>query len=87
MATVGRVVQNPSPSLPSKGTTPQTARLSYSKMADDEYDPTQDDDVASDHLDDEDAPGPSKRKAAATGTGAKDDVRPSYLSGLHMNRM
>jgi hypothetical protein len=41
-------------------------------MPDDDYDPTQDDDVASDHLDDDNAPGPSKRKTAAGG--AKDDV-------------
>lgn len=41
-------------------------------MADDDYDPNQDDDVASDHLDDE-APGPSKRKGAAAG-GKKGDV-------------
>jgi hypothetical protein len=46
---------------------------------DDEYDPTQDDDVASDHIDDEDAPGPSKRKAATKGAGGKDDVRPGLL--------
>lgn len=41
-------------------------------MADDDYDPNQDDDVASDHLDDE-APGPSKRKQTAAG-GGKGDV-------------
>jgi hypothetical protein len=41
-------------------------------MPDDDYDPTQDDDVASDHLDDDNVPGPSKRKTAAGG--AKDDV-------------
>ena len=40
---------------------------------DGEYDPTQDDDVASDHIDDDEA-GPSKRKQAGTG-GGKDDVR------------
>jgi len=40
-------------------------------MADDDYDPNQDDDVASDHLDDE-APGPSKRKTTAGG--GKGDV-------------
>lgn len=41
---------------------------------DGEYDPTQDDDVASDHIDDDEA-GPSKRKTAGKGTG-KDDVSP-----------
>jgi hypothetical protein len=41
------------------------------KMADDDYDPNQDDDVASDHLDDE-APGPSKRKVTAAGAGKGD---------------
>jgi len=40
-------------------------------MADDDYDPNQEDDVASDHLDDE--PGPSKRKVTAAG-GSKGDV-------------
>lgn len=40
---------------------------------DGEYDPTQDDDVASDHIDDDEA-GPSKRKTTGTG-GGKDDVR------------
>ena len=45
-------------------------------MGDDDYDPNQDDDVASDHLDDE-APGPSKRKVTAAG-GKKGDVSPPY---------
>lgn len=39
---------------------------------DNDYDPTNDDDVASDHIDD-DEPGPSKRKTTAA-EGAKDDV-------------
>jgi hypothetical protein len=46
-------------------------------MGDDDYDPNQDDDVASDHLDDE-APGPSKRTVTAAG-GKKGDVSPLYL--------
>jgi hypothetical protein len=45
-------------------------------MGDDDYDPNQDDDVASDHLDDE-APGPSKRTVTAAG-GKKGDVSPPY---------
>lgn len=44
-------------------------------MGDDDYDPNQDDDVASDHLDDE-APGHSKRKVTAAG-GGKGDVSPA----------
>jgi hypothetical protein len=43
-------------------------------MGDDDYDPNQDDDVASDHLDDE-APGPSKRNGTGA-KGAKGDVSP-----------
>ena len=46
-------------------------------MGDDDYDPNQDDDVASDHLDDE-APGPSKRKTTAGG-GKKGDVSSSLF--------
>jgi hypothetical protein len=45
-------------------------------MGDDDYDPNQDDDVASDYLDDE-APGPSKRKVTAAG-GKKGGVSPPY---------
>ena len=51
-------------------------------MADDDYDPNQDDDVASDHLDD-DAPGPSKRKSTATGAvGGKEDVSRAGIYGI-----
>ena len=46
--------------------------ISQSGIMDGEYDPTQDDDVASDHIDDDEA-GPSKRKTAGA-AGAKDDV-------------
>ena len=46
-------------------------------MGDDDYDPNQDDDVASDHLDDE-APGPSQRKTTAGG-GKKGDVSSSLF--------
>ena len=51
-------------------------------MADDDYDPNQDDDVASDHLDD-DAPGPSKRKTIASGAGGgKEDVSRAGIYGI-----
>lgn len=49
---------------------------------DGDYDPTQDDDVASDHLDD-DAPGPSKRKTAGA-VGGKDDVGLGWVSVLDL---
>jgi hypothetical protein len=43
--------------------------------ADDDYNPDQEDDAASDHLDDDNAPGPSKQKATGAAAGGADDVR------------